>query len=123
VSKPRILVVDDVPANLLLMSAVLRASGLDSDTASSAETAETMIRSSRPEVILVDVDLPGTDGLTLTRRLKADPATKSIVVIAVSADEDHETRALQSGCAAFLSKPIDVRTFAATMLAIAAKAS
>jgi CheY-like chemotaxis protein len=122
VSNPRILVIDDVPANLLLMRGVLGTAGLDAEVAGSAATAQALIHSDRPDVILMDVDMPGTDGLTLTRRLKADPATEAIVVIAVSADEGHEETAVASGCAGFMRKPIDVRTFVTTMLEIVARA-
>jgi CheY-like chemotaxis protein len=68
-----------------------------------------------PELILMDIQLPGVDGLTLTGRLKADPATQHIVIIAFTAYamKDDQARLLAGGCDGYIAKPINVATFAA----------
>jgi CheY-like chemotaxis protein len=111
---PLILVVEDNAANLLLMEAVLRRASFRVSRAESGDTALTQVRAERPDLILMDVQLPGEDGLSVTRRLKADPATASIPVVALTAyamAEDKE-RALAAGCDAYMTKPVDTRTLA-----------
>ena len=81
----QILVVDDQPENLQLLRLVLVGAGYDVLTAASGEEALTLLQRTHPRLILMDVRLPGMDGLALTGRLKADPATRSIVVIAITA--------------------------------------
>src|SRR5262245_66662740 len=81
----RVLIVDDNVTNLKLVAYLVRAHGYDVDTAMDAEAALAAIRAHRPRVILMDLQLPGVDGLELTRRLKADPETKDIAIIAVTA--------------------------------------
>jgi len=107
----RILIVDDNATNLKLVAYLMRANGYDVETALDAESALEALRMHRPEVILMDIQLPGIDGLELTRRLKADPATRDIVIIAVTAyamkgDQD---KALAAGCDDYITKPIDTR--------------
>ena len=107
----RILIVDDNATNLKLVAYLMRANGYDVETALDAESALEALRVHRPEVILMDIQLPGIDGLELTRRLKADPATRDIVIIAVTAyamkgDQD---KALAAGCDDYITKPIDTR--------------
>ncbi len=108
----RILIVDDNPTNLKLVSFVVKAHGYEVSTATDAAAAVQSIQSARPAVILMDLQLPGIDGLELTRRLKADPSTRQIPVIAVTAyamKGDHE-KALAAGCDDYVTKPIDTRT-------------
>jgi CheY-like chemotaxis protein len=108
-----ILVVEDNEANQLLARAVLEMEGFDVEVAGSAPEAEDSIRQRPPHLILMDVQLPGEDGLSLTRKLKANPATTSIPVVALTAHAmlgDKEV-VLQAGCAGYISKPIDTRTF------------
>ena len=83
-SKGPILIVDDNPTNLKLVTFLVKAHGYDVDTAVDADAALAAIRDNRPTVILMDLQLPGIDGLELTRRLKSDPATRAIPVIAVT---------------------------------------
>lgn len=106
-----ILVVDDNPTNLKLLRVLLAKEGYDVRTASSAEEALSAVRAAPPRVVLMDVQLPGVDGLEVTRRLKADPATRGIVVVAVTAYamKGDERRALEAGCDHYLPKPIDTR--------------
>jgi CheY-like chemotaxis protein len=113
----RILIVDDNATNLKLVAYLMRANGYDVDTALDAEAALEALRTHRPDVILMDIQLPGIDGLELTRRLKADPATREIVIIAVTAyamkgDQD---KALAAGCDDYITKPIDTRTLPETI--------
>ncbi len=80
-----ILIVDDNPHNLKLARVVLSQEGHDVRTASDAEQALELLEEFHPRVVLMDIQLPGMDGLELTRRLKADPARRDIVIIALTA--------------------------------------
>jgi len=107
----RILIVDDNPTNLKLVAYLVKANGYEVQTASDAESALAVIRANPPKVVLMDLQLPGVDGLELTRQLKADPATRGIKVIAVTAyamKGDRE-KALEAGCDDYVTKPIDTR--------------
>jgi two-component system, cell cycle response regulator DivK len=110
----RILVVDDNAANVKLASFVLKARGYEVRVASNAEEAMEEITGHRPKLILMDVQMPGTDGLTLTRLLKAAPETKDLIIVAFTAYamEGDAQRAREAGCDGYLSKPIDTRIFA-----------
>jgi CheY-like chemotaxis protein len=113
----RVLIVDDNPTNLKLVAYLVRSQGHDVDTAGDADTALAAIRAHKPAVILMDLQLPGVDGLELTRRIKNDAATRDIAIIAVTAyamKGDRE-RALQAGCDDYVSKPIDTRALPATI--------
>jgi len=107
-----VLVVDDNPTNLKLVAYVLTSRGFDVRTAVDAETALAAIAARAPRLILMDLQLPGIDGLELTRRLKADPQTKGIVILAVTAYamKGDEERARAAGCDGYVAKPIDTRT-------------
>jgi CheY-like chemotaxis protein len=107
----RVLIVDDNPTNLKLVSYLVRANGYEVDTATDAEAAIAAIAAQRPRVILMDVQLPGIDGLELTRRLKADPATRdiSIIVVTAYAMKGDQERARAAGCDDYVTKPIDTR--------------
>jgi CheY-like chemotaxis protein len=111
VEKRRILIVDDNHANAALMSFILQKTGYDLRTAGDAEEAMVMVREFQPVLIMMDLQLPGMDGLELTRRLKADIATYAIIIIAVTAYamKGDEERAIDAGCDGYLSKPIETR--------------
>ena len=114
-----ILVIDDNPANLKLARLMLESEDYDVRTAVDAEAALALLeeRSWRPRAILMDLQLPGMDGLELTRRLKADPAFATIPIIAVTAyamKGDRE-KAMAAGCDAYVTKPIDSDLLAATI--------
>lgn len=107
----RILIVDDNPTNLKLVAYLMSANGYEVTTALDAEAAIAAIDRNPPRLILMDLQLPGTDGLELTRQLKANPTTRDIIVVAVTAyamkgDQD---RALAAGCDDYVTKPIDTR--------------
>lgn len=104
-----VMVVDDNPQNLKLVRVLLAAEGYDVRTAVDAEDALRQLEACLPRVILMDLQLPGMDGLELTRLLKADPIRRAITVVALTAyamkgDKD---KALAAGCDAYMSKPID----------------
>lgn len=108
-SSSRVLIVDDNPANLKLAKVLLQCAGYDVLTAIDAEDALRVLDGTKPALILMDIQLPGMDGLELTRRLKADASTSDILVVALTAyamkgDED---RALAAGCDGYVPKPID----------------
>jgi CheY-like chemotaxis protein len=107
-----ILIVDDNEVNLKLARVLLQASGYAVRTATSAEEAVELLGAFHPRLILMDIQLPGTDGLTLSRRLKADPATRGIVILALTAYamKGDEERVRAAGCDGYVSKPIDTRT-------------
>jgi two-component system, cell cycle response regulator DivK len=109
-----ILVVDDYEANLTLVRLILTQGGYQVSTAIDAEHALDVLQSLRPALILMDIQLPGMDGLELTRRLKADPATESLLIIAFSAYalKGDEERFRAAGCDGYIPKPIDTRTLA-----------
>ena len=112
-----ILIVDDNAVNLKLLRITLAVAGYDVQTAIDAEQALSVLASFRPRLILMDIQLPGMDGLELTRRLKADPATSDAIVLAVTAYamKGDEQRALAAGCDGYITKPIDTRTLAGTI--------
>ncbi|HLZ08259.1 MAG TPA: response regulator [Chloroflexota bacterium] len=107
-----ILIVDDNAINLKLARVTLRGEGFDVHTAGDAEEALTLLERIHPRLILMDIQLPGMDGLELTRRLKADPAQANIVIVALTAYamKGDEQRAREAGCDGYIAKPIDTRT-------------
>lgn len=112
-----VLIVDDNPVNLKLVRAVLAADGYDIRTAADGAEAWTVLEQFRPRLILMDVQLPGADGFELTRRLKLDPATRDIIVLAITAYAmpGDEEKAYTAGCSGYLTKPVDTRTLPATV--------
>jgi CheY-like chemotaxis protein len=114
-----VLVVDDNPVNLRLAEVLLRNDGFDVRTVQSAAEALGLLASWRPALILMDVQLPGMDGLTLATQLKAAPETAGVVIIAMTAYamRGDEERALAAGCDGYLAKPIDPNRFVAAVLA------
>jgi len=112
----KILIVDDNPINLKLVTVLLNKKNFDIYTASDAIEALKVLEKVKPKLILMDIQLPGLDGLQLTRQLKSQPATKSIIIIALTAyamkgAESDEAKALAAGCDAYISKPINVKLF------------
>lgn len=108
-ARPRILVIEDDPDTQLGLKIRLQASGLDVFQASDGSTAMTRVMKERPDVILLDLGLPGGDGFSVLERLKRNAATEPIPVIVLSARDPvvHEPKALALGAAAFLQKPPD----------------
>lgn len=107
----RILIVDDHPLNLKLAADVLACDGFTVERAQDAEEAQQVLRTRLPDLILMDISLPGMDGLTLTRRLKADSRTRHIPIVALTAFamKGDEEKARAAGCDDYVTKPIDTR--------------
>jgi CheY-like chemotaxis protein len=111
---PLILAVDDNEAGLLLVTALLEIEGFRVDSAGSAGEVLERLATRTPDLILMDVQLPGQDGLALTRQLLAAPGTSRVPIVALTAHAMPGDRdlALAAGCVGYISKPIDTRTFA-----------
>jgi two-component system, cell cycle response regulator DivK len=107
----RILVVEDNPANMKLTTLLLHSAGHAVLSAVDAETALRLARGEQPDLILMDIQLPGMDGLTATTILKGDPATACIPVVALSAlaMKADEERSQTAGCDAYIAKPLRYR--------------
>lgn len=103
-----ILVIEDNPANMKLASLLLRHAGHAVLCAPDAESGLSMARAARPDLILMDIQLPGMDGLAATALLKRDAATGAILVIALTAMAMKEDRAKieSAGCDAYIAKPL-----------------
>ena len=113
----KILIIEDNLLNLELATDLLESNGFDVYSAQSAEEGLRMAAELLPDLVLMDFSLPGMDGLTATRKLKADPATRQITVVGLTANamKGDEELALEAGCNGYLTKPINTRTFAATV--------
>ena len=109
-----ILVVDDNADNRDLTQILLESEGFEVRMAEDAAQALGMLGTYRPNLILMDVQLPGMDGLELTRRLRRDPSLQGVIIVALSAyamaAEKENARA--AGCDGYITKPINTRTFA-----------
>jgi CheY-like chemotaxis protein len=106
----RVLVVDDNAQNLKLARVTLAIEGYETETAADAEQALKALESFKPRLILMDLQLPGMDGLELTRQLKQNPTMRHIVIIALTANamKGDDLDALAAGCDGYMSKPIDI---------------
>ena len=109
-----ILLVDDSPDNLILTQFLLESEGFEVCTAEDAEKALKVLTTYRPGLILMDVQLPGMDGLQLMRLLRADPRWDDVIIVALTAYamRGDEENALAAGCDGYITKPVDTRTFA-----------
>ena len=119
-----LLIVDDNPSNLKLLRVLLSGEGFEVRTANNASEALQALQAAKPDLILTDIQMPGMDGLDLTRRLKADPATRSIPVVAITAYamSADEAKAKEAGCDAYVAKPIDTRSLPGLLHGILDKA-
>jgi two-component system, cell cycle response regulator DivK len=109
---PYVLLVEDNETNQMLTMAVLQRDGYRVEVAATADEALAVLKAGKPDLILMDVQLPGKDGLALTRVLKKNPDTASIPVVAMTAHamSGDEALALAAGCAGYIAKPIDTRS-------------
>jgi len=124
--KPKcILVVDDNATNLKLVSDLLAFEGHEILNAMDAEAAQVVLTNALPDLILMDIALPGMDGLTLTRLLKADARTRHIRIVALTAFamKGDEQKALDAGCDGYITKPIDTRALPRDVAVILARSS
>lgn len=112
-----ILVVDDNLDNRELTQILLECEGFEVRLAEDAPQALRMFETYRPKLILVDVQMPGMDGLELTRRLRRDPSSQDAIVVALSAYAMavEKANALAAGCDGYITKPINTRTFASAV--------
>ena len=108
----KILVIDDNPTNLKLVSELLEFEGHQILKAVDAEEAQVVLADTLPELILMDIALPGMDGLTFTRKLKADERTRHICIVALTAFamKGDDQKAFDAGCDGYIAKPINTRT-------------
>lgn len=107
-----ILIVDDNESNLKLMKAVLDSDDYVVKTAMDSEEAIKVLETFEPQLILMDIQLPGMDGLEFTRLLKSDPARRQIRILALTAYamKGDEGKAIAAGCDGYITKPIDTRS-------------
>jgi two-component system cell cycle response regulator len=121
----KILVVDDNPTNLKLVSDVLESEGYDILKAVDAEAAQVVLAATLPDLILMDIALPGMDGLTLTRKLKVEERTRGIRIVALTAFamKGDDQKAFDAGCDGYITKPIDTRKLPDQVTGFLARAS
>ena len=114
---PTILIIEDNPLNVELITDLLEASGFRVHSTRTAEEGLRLAGELLPDLVLMDIGLPGMDGLCATRSLKADPATCHLTVVGLTAHamKGDEGTALDAGCDGYLTKPINTRTFVATI--------
>lgn len=114
---PKILIIEDNEQNLELATVLLELNGFAIASARTAEEGLRLARDILPDLVLMDISLPGMDGLSATRNLKTDPATRHLSVVGLTANamKGDQESAMQAGCDGYVAKPIDTRTFAATI--------
>ena len=113
----KILVVEDNAVNAELLFEALESKGYKVDIVRRGDEVENAVKSQRPDLVLMDIHMPGMDGYMATRRLKSDPVTKAIPVVAVTAytmEWDRE-KALWAGCNGYLAKPINMQELYTTV--------
>ena len=113
----RVLVVEENPANMTLATFLLQSAGHTVVTAANAEIGLMVARAEQPDLILMDIQLPGMDGLEATGLLKADAATRAIPVVALTAlaMKGDEERIRAAGCDGYIAKPMRYKDFLATV--------
>ncbi len=116
---PKVLIVEDNAANMALATFLLQSAGHTVVTATDAEAGLTLAREDQPDLILMDIQLPGMDGLAATALLKSDEATRGIPVIALTAlvMKGDEERIRAAGCDGYIAKPLAYKEFLATISA------
>jgi len=109
----RILVVEDNPMNMELAVDLLKLHGYEVLSAQTGQEALSILEREQLDLVLMDVQLPGMDGLMVTKKLKENPKTRNIPVVALTAHamKGDEERMLDHGCAGYIAKPIDTRAF------------
>jgi len=117
VAKKIVLVIEDNEMNMKLARSLLQIGKYSVLEAIDAENGIQLAREHHPDLILMDIQLPGMDGLTATLKIKNDPAVKDITVVALTsyAMEGDEKKAMNAGCAGYIAKPIDTRSFLETL--------
>lgn len=111
---PRVLHIEDDPVNRLLVRKILTGAGFEVVDAPDGLEGLRLAREQRPDIVLVDLNIPGLDGYEVTLRLRGEESLREVPIVAITAEGDRQT-SLAVGCDGFIQKPIDARTFAATM--------
>jgi two-component system cell cycle response regulator DivK len=121
----RVLIIEDNPANMTLATFLLQSAGHSVLAATDAETGLTLARGEQPNLVLMDIQLPGMDGLEATGLLKADPTTRDIPVVALTAlaMKGDEARIRAAGCDGYIAKPLAYKDFLATISSHLVKAA
>lgn len=121
----KVLIVEDNPANMTLATFLLKSAGHRVLSATNAETGVALARDEQPDLVLMDIQLPGMDGLQATGLLKSDEATRAIPVIALTAlaMKGDEERIRAAGCDGYIAKPLAYKDFLATIAAQLVNAS
>ena len=121
----KILIIEDNLLNLELATDLLEANGFVVHSAQTAEEGLRLAHELLPDLVLMDFSLPGMDGLSATKNLKQNPATRQLIVAGLTANamKGDEELALAAGCDASLTKPIDTRTFVETVRKLIATAN
>ena len=114
---PLILYVEDNPANRMLIRRLLSAAGYDLLEAEDAQAMRRLLETARPDLILMDLHLPGVDGFTLIQELRSRPEFQHVPIIALTADvlRDTPAKCYEAGCDGYIPKPIDVDRFLETI--------
>jgi CheY-like chemotaxis protein len=109
-----VLIVEDNPLNLELAQDILEAQGYETVTAGDAAGCAAALAHRRPDLVLMDIQLPGKDGLQITRELRADPRTADLLIVAMTAHAmiEDESVVMAAGCDGYLTKPIQTRQLA-----------
>ena len=115
--KKTILVIEDNELNMKLVKSLLKMGKYGVIEASDAETGIKLLNEKKPDLILMDIQLPGMDGLTATQIIKADPDMKDIPVVAFTsfAMDGDEKKAFRAGCVGYITKPLDTQLFLTTL--------
>ena len=116
-SDKTILVIEDNALNMKLVKSLLSIGHYNIIEAADAETGVTLARDKKPDLILMDIHLPGMDGLTATRLIKEETSLKGIPVVAFTsfAMEGDEEKAMEAGCAGYITKPLNTQNFLSTV--------
>ena len=115
--KKTILVVEDNPLNMKLVKGLLNIGKYHMLEANDAESGIQLIRTQQPDLVLMDIQLPGMDGLSATKILKEDPSVENIPIVALTsyAMQGDKEKAMEAGCSGYIAKPIDTRKFLQTV--------
>jgi CheY-like chemotaxis protein len=116
-STKTILVIEDNALNMKLVKSLLTIGKYDMLEAPDAETGIILARNKKPDLILMDIQLPGMDGVAATRVIKEDPSVKDIPVVAFTsfAMEGDQDKAMEAGCAGYITKPLNTQKFIKTI--------